>query len=162
MAVLLLGYCVFALALNWYYCCVCLAQGWEIRFFLSTTICCDFHDVFQCCVVLMNIPQWHYVLLLIGLVLLLLLLFTVLVGPYVEIRCAMRRLLPDSWWWFCPCSSMAQVRTYSYVVPVHQQGHWWPIILSLYEGGLASVTLCYLIGSANLCMLYIDICDLSF
>ena len=222
MAVLMLGNCVFALALNWYYCCVCFAQGWEIRFFLSTTICCVFHDVFQCCVVLMNIPQWHYVLLFIGLVLLwipdlydgtwhcrqtdipftilcslitcccyygsvllflfspvfffsasemsmsgwivlffLNLLLTVFVGPYVEIRCAMWRLLPDSWLWFCPCSSLARVMTCSYVVTVHQQGQWWPIVFSLYERGLAIATLCYLIGSANLCMLYIDICDLS-
>ena len=60
----------------------------------------------------------------------------------------MWRLLPDSWLWFCPCSSMARVMTCSYVVPVHRQGQWWPIVFSLYEGGLASVTLGYQIGHA--------------
>ena len=51
-------------------------------------------------------------------------------------RCAMWRLLPDSWLLFCPCSSVARVMTCSYVVPVHQQGQWWPIVFSLYEGAL--------------------------
>ena len=48
----------------------------------------------------------------------------------------MWRLLPDRWLWFCPYSSMARVMTCSYVVPVHQQGHWWTIVFSLYEGAL--------------------------
>ena len=59
------------------------------------------------------------------------LLFTVFVGPYIAIRCAMWRLLPDSLLWFCPGSSMARVMTCSYVVPVHRQCQWWPIVFSL-------------------------------
>ena len=47
----------FALVLTRYYCCGYLAQEWEIRFFLSTTICCVmmlFSDVMF---------WWRYVLL---------------------------------------------------------------------------------------------------